>query len=410
VYNAGEWHLFYQHNPYSTRWDNMHWGHAVSRDLMHWEELPVALYPDPLGPCFSGSAVVDRAGTTGFQTGAEPAMVCIYTAAGNPAVQCLAYSTDRGRTWAKYAGNPVLPHIIGGNRDPKVIWYAPGRCWVMALYLDQNDYGLFSSPDLKRWERLSTVTVPGCSECPEFFEIPVAGKAGETRWVFYGGTGAHLIGRFDGKTFTPESGPHALHRGNCFYASQTYNDAPDGRRVLIGWGTVSMPGMPFNQMMTQPVDLTLRETAEGLRLFVQPVPELARLHGTAVEMGETAVAPGETPVSGIDTEALHLRAEFAAGDAAAFGLTLRGVSVTYDARAQQLECCGLAAPLKPEGGKVTLEAIVDRTSIEIFANDGTVYMPVGVVPAEKNRGAALFSREAPTRLVRLQAWPLKPVW
>jgi fructan beta-fructosidase len=410
VYHAGEWHLFYQHNPYSTRWDNMHWGHAVSPDLMHWQELPVALYPDPLGPCFSGSAVVDRQNTAGFQQGAEPAMVCIYTAAGNPVVQCLAYSTDRGRTWAKYAGNPVLGHIIGGNRDPKVLWYAPGNCWIMALFLDANDYGLFSSPDLKRWERLGTVTVPGSSECPEFFEIPVDGTPAETRWVFYGGNGSYLVGRFDGRTFTPESGPHALHHGNCFYASQTFTDAPSDRRVLIAWGTVGMPGMPFNQMMTQPVELTLRGTDEGLRLFVEPVAELAGLHERPIRLGETAVPVGETPVAGVDAETLHLRAEFATGEAASFGLLVRGVGVSYDARAGRLECCGQVAPLKPEDGKVTLEVIVDRTSVEIFANRGRLYLPVGVLAPQKRRDLVLFSREAPTRLVSLEAWPLKPIW
>jgi|GEM_PF-50537 len=410
VYHAGEWHLFYQHNPYSTRWDNMHWGHAVSRDLMHWQELPVALYPDLLGPCFSGSAVVDRNNTAGFQTGAEPAMVCIYTAAGNPAVQCLAYSLDRGRTWTTYGGNPVLPHLIGGNRDPKVIWYGPGKCWIMALYLDANDYGLFSSPDLKRWERLCTVTVPGCSECPEFFEIPVAGRPGETRWVFYGGNGLHLVGRFDGKAFTPESGPLPLHYGNCFYASQTYNDAPDGRRVLVGWGTVTMPGMPFNQMMTQPVDLTLRETDEGLRLFVNPVPELATLHGPPVALGETALQAGETPVAGLEAEALHVRAEFEVGTSAAFGLLVRGVGITYDASTQRLECAGQGASLKPVGGRVALEVIADRTSLEVFANDGRVYLPVGVLLADQRAGVALVSRDAPTRLVRLSAWPLTSIW
>lgn len=410
VYHAGEWHLFYQHNPYSTRWDNMHWGHAVSPDLVHWQELPVALYPDALGPCFSGSAVVDTENTAGFQTGTEPALVCIYTAAGNPTVQCLAYSLDRGRTWAPYAGNPVLPQIIGGNRDPKVIWYAPGRCWIMALFLDQNDYGLFSSPDLKRWERLSTVTIPGSSECPEFFEVPVMGKPGESRWVFYGGNGLYLLGRFDGKTFTVESGPQALHHGSCFYASQTYNSAPDGRRVLIGWGTVSMPGMPFSQMMTFPVDLSLRATDAGLRLHVVPAPEISRLHERSVELGAQSVPVGETPVAGLEGEAFHIRAEFATGEATAFGLSVRGVAITYDAQAQRLDCGGRSAALPAEGGQVQLEIIADRTSLEVFANGGRVYLPVGVILPEAKRGIELFSRGAPTRVSRLQAWSLKSIW
>jgi len=410
VYCAGEWHLFYQHNPYSTEWDNMHWGHAVSRDLVHWQELPVALYPDALGPCFSGSAVVDEKNTAGFQTGAEKAIVCIYTAAGSPVVQCLAYSNDRGRTWTKYQGNPVLPHIIGGNRDPKVIWYAPERKWVMALFLDQNDYGLFSSPDLKQWERLCTVTIPGTAECPEFFEIPVEGRAGETRWVFYGGNGQYLIGRFDGKTFTAESGPHALNRGNCFYASQTFNGAPDGRRIQIAWGTTGMPGMPFNQMMDFPVDLTLHETDEGLRLFVVPVREIAALHQDGKQWKDVVLQPGTNPLSGLSGELFHIRAEFETGDAGAFGVTVRGIPVTYDAKAEQLTCRGCSVPLKPENGRVRLELLADRTTLEVFANHGRVYMPIGVIAPEANRSLEVFIRAGTTTMRSLEVWPLKSTW
>ena len=154
------------------------------------------------------------------------------------------------------------------NRDPKVIWYAPEKKWVMALFLNNNDYELLSSKDLKQWERMSKVTIPDCGECPEFFEIAVDGNKPDTRWIFYGGNGRYLVGKFDGKTFTQESGPHSLHSGNAWYASQTFNDIPaeDGRRILIAWGQVELPGMPFNQMMGAPVALTLRTTADALRL------------------------------------------------------------------------------------------------------------------------------------------------
>ncbi|MGC3958526.1 MAG: glycoside hydrolase family 32 protein [Verrucomicrobiota bacterium] len=238
VYYQGEYHLFYQHNPYGWGWGNMHWGHAVSKDLVHWEELPVALYPDEHGTMFSGSAVVDWNNTTGFQTGEEKPLVAMFTAAGKPFTQGIAFSNDRGRTWTKYKNNPVLPHIAAENRDPKVVWYAPGKKWVMALYLDKSDYALFSSPDLKRWQKLSDVTLPGDSECPDFFEIAVAGDPLNSRWVFYGANGMYLVGKFDGTTFTPETKPLALQHGNTWYASQTYSDIPtvDGRRILVPWG------------------------------------------------------------------------------------------------------------------------------------------------------------------------------
>ncbi|HWQ91869.1 MAG TPA: glycoside hydrolase family 32 protein, partial [Clostridia bacterium] len=274
VFYKGEYHLFYQHNPYGWGWGNMHWGHAVSPDLVHWKELPIALYPDEHGTMFSGSAVVDWNNTAGFQSGSEKPLVAMFTAAGKPFTQGLAFSNDRGRTWTKYENNPVLPHIVAENRDPKVIWHAPEQKWVMALYLDESDYALFASKDLKRWEKLSDVRIPGDSECPEFFEMPVEGREGETRWVFYGASGRHLVGKFDGTTFKPEGGPQELQRGNCWYASQTYSDIParDGRRILIPWGRMTArevpfhQGMPFNQMMGLPVELTLRNTDDGLRL------------------------------------------------------------------------------------------------------------------------------------------------
>jgi fructan beta-fructosidase len=212
MYYRGEYHLFYQHNPYGWKWGNMHWGHAISRDLVHWQELGDALYPDALGTMFSGSGVVDWGNTAGLQTGEEKTLVCIYTAAGDtsalskgqPFTQCIAASNDRGRSWRKYEGDPVLGHIVAHNRDPKVIWHAPTGRWIMALYLDKNDYALFASPDLKGWTRICDVALPGCSECPDLFELPVDGEAANTRWVFWGANGTYRLGAFDGRGFVPE--------------------------------------------------------------------------------------------------------------------------------------------------------------------------------------------------------------
>ncbi len=412
VFYKGEYHLFYQHNPYGWGWGNMTWGHAVSRDLVHWRELPNALYPDEHGTMFSGSAVVDWNNTAGLQTGVEKTLVCIFTAAGHPFTQGIAYSNDRGRTWTKYQENPVLGHVAGENRDPKVIWYAPEKKWIMALYLEQDKYALFSSPDLKHWQKMSEVVIPGDSECPEFFQIAVDGDKQNPRWIFYGGKGLYLIGKFDGTTFAPESGPHAMQEGNCFYASQTYNDIPpaDGRRILIPWGGMATPGMPFNQMMGIPVELTLRTTDAGLQLFANPVRELTSLRARSHIIKPQTLAPGENPLGGVKGELLDVTAEFTLGDATEIGFKLRGVPVTYDVKKRELSCGDKQALLEPEDGKIQLRILVDRTSIDIFGNHGRLYMPMGVIVPADNTSLEVFARGGDAKIDSLNVFELKPAW
>lgn len=412
VWQDGEYHLFYQHNPYGWAWGNMHWGHAVSPDLVHWQELPDALHPDALGTMFSGSAVVDAEDTAGF---GRNALVCIYTAAGGtnresegqPFTQCIAYSTDRGRTWTKYAGNPVLGHIVGGNRDPKVFWYAPTRSWVMALYLDADVFALFGSKDLKSWEKLSDVPFPGTNECPEFFEIAVDGHANDTRWVFYGGNGRYLIGRFDGKAFTPESGPYPLNLGNCFYASQTYNNVPDGRRIQVAWGQVELRGMPFNQMMDFPVELTLRTTEEGPRLFAWPVREIESLYANTREWADRPI--GEGFATRVEGGLFDATAAIECTGAETVTLAARGLEIVYNTGRAELRCGDKTAPLRPDDGRIELRVLVDRVSVEIFANGGRVYMPMGRIAPEDDTSLAARA-QGDARIERLVVHTLKPAW
>jgi fructan beta-fructosidase len=412
VFYGGEYHLFYQHNPYGWNWGNMHWGHAVSKDLVHWKELPEALYPDQHGTMFSGSAVVDWNNTAGLQKGREKTLVCIFTAAGKPFTQGIAYSNDRGRSWKKHAGNPVLPHIAAENRDPKVIWYAPANKWVMALYLDKSDFALFESRNLREWQRMSDVLLPGASECPEFFEIPVEGQKGETRWVFYGGNGRYLVGRFDGRKFTSESSPKELNYGNCFYASQTYTDIPakDGRRILVPWGQMATPGMPFNQMMGIPVELTLRNTTDGLQLSANPVKELNTLRSRSHRLPSSSLTPGINPLKDLRGELLDLNTEITPGTATTITLNLRGVPVVYDVQAQTLVCQGKKASLKPENGRIQLRLLVDRTSIDIFGNQGRLYMPMGVIIPADNRTLELSVKGGNATVHSLEVHQLKSAW
>jgi fructan beta-fructosidase len=406
VYYKGEYHLFYQHNPYGWDWGNMHWGHAVSKDLVRWQELPVALYPRQFGDwCFSGSAVVDAANTSGFKSGKEDVLVAAYTSTGRG--ECLAYSNDRGRTWTDYAGNPVVKHQ---GRDPRLLWHGPTRRWVMAVY-DEHEgkrwIAFHTSPDLKRWQFQSRIE--GFFECPDLFELPVAGGKAPSKWVLYAGDGKYVLGNFDGKSFKVESGKHQLWYGN-FYAAQTFNNSPDGRRVQIGWGNgITFPGMPFNQQMTVPCVLTLRPTPEGVRMFAQPVREVETLRRKRQAWADRVLKAGDTLRAG-EGDLFDFRGDFTPVDAAAFGVNVRGVPVVYDVDKRTLSCQGRTAPLAPDQGRVRLRLLIDRGSLEVFGNDGRVALSVGVTPAADKRAVEVFSRGGSTRVRSLELFKLHSAW
>ncbi|MBM4040907.1 MAG: glycoside hydrolase family 32 protein, partial [Planctomycetes bacterium] len=440
VFHKGEYHLYYQHNPYGWSWGNMHWGHAVSKDLVRWTELPIAIYPFRYGDwVFSGSAVVDKANTGGWKKGDEDVLVAAYTSTGRG--EAIAYSLDRGRTFTDYEGNPVVKHA---GRDPKLIWYggrdgwmnggmdgkkekkpihpsiqssthpAPSGHWVMAVYDEfqgKRWIAFHTSPNLKDWTFQSRAE--GYYECPEIFELPVDGDKAKTRWIVYAADGAYAVGSFDGKAFTPDhQGKHRFNWGNCFYASQTFSDIPpeDGRRIQIAWGRIDHKDMPFNQMMNFPVVLTLRATEEGVRMFAEPVREIELLHAKKHAWSGLTLKEGDNPLKGIEGDLFHIVAEIEPGDAAQAGFTIRGTPVAYDAKAQQLDAKGCKAPLKPEGGKIRLEILVDRTSVEVFANAGRIYMPVGAIPPDDNRSLEAFAKGGTAKLLSLEVHELRSAW
>lgn len=417
VFYQGEYHLFYQHNPYGWDWGNMHWGHAVSPDLVHWQELPEALYPDEHGTMYSGSVVVDWNNTSGFQAGSEPPLVALFTAAGNPFSQGLAFSNDRGRTWTKYASNPVLGHIVAENRDPKVVWFAPEKKWVMALYLDRNDFAIFESPDLRQWRKLQDFTLPGDAECPGFFEIPLEGDPHDaSRWIFHGANGVYVVGQFDGRKFTSETQPRQLQSGNCWYASQVFSDIParDGRCILIPWGRLPdgeiFRGMKFNQMMGLPVELTLQSTGSGEVLAVNPVRELASLRQRTHVIEPQPLTPGRNPLAGIRGELFEVEAEIAIGTAKEITFDLRGVAVTYSVEGRQLGCLDRQTELAPQDGRIVLRFFVDRASVEIFGGDGTLYMPMATALSPEDRGLSLSCQGGAGRILLLKVHELRSSW
>ena len=242
VYYDGEYHLFFQHSPGWMNHAPNTWGHAVSTDLVHWEQLGPGIEPDEYGWIWSGSAVVDWHNTAGLQQGDEATIIAAYTTGGygdppNPCVQSIAYSNDRGRTFTPYEGNPVLGHIRASNRDPKIIWHEPTGRWIMALFLDGIDFALYASADLKSWEPLCEFEVEGTGECPDLFELAVDGDASNTKWVFWGAAGVYRLGNFDGSTMTFETDAIKCELGPNGYAAQTWSDIPaeDGRCLQISW-------------------------------------------------------------------------------------------------------------------------------------------------------------------------------
>ncbi len=417
VYFDGEYHLFYQHNPYGWNWGNMHWGHAVSKDLVHWREIPEALYPDEHGTMYSGSAVVDWHNTAGFQTGKDPALVAMFTAAGKPFTQGIAYSNDRGRTWTKYDKNPVLGHIAAENRDPKVVWYAPEKKWVMALYLDHNDFALFSSPDLKNWEKLSDVNLPDDSECPNFFQVPLDGNTNALRWVFFGASGVYWVGKFDGQKFTPEGRPQRLQNGNCWYASQVFSDIPaaDGRCILIPWGRLPdgeiFRGMTFNQMMGLPVELTLHSEPSGApALRVSPARELKSLRAQTHTIKPQRLTANANPLADIKGELFEIEADFKVGNAGELTFDLRGIPVTYNVASRQLSCLDRHTTLSPKDGRISLHIFLDRQSVDIFGDDGRLYLPMAAKMSPQNHDLKLSCRGGAVEIESLKVHELKSAW
>lgn len=424
VFYEGQYHLFFQHNPLGNEWGNMTWGHAVSPDLLHWTQRPDAITPDELGTIFSGSAVVDWKNTSGLGKDGQPPLIAMYTAAGgtNDAskgkkfTQCLAYSNDKGKTWIKYDKNPVLGHVAGENRDPKVIWHEPTGKWVMALYLEGDRFAIYNSPDLKQWTTLHEVRAPQTSgECPDFFPLAVDGDASNTKWVFTVADAKYLIGSFDGTTFKPETDVLQVDFGRGYqnYAVQTYSDIPDsdGRRIQIGWlRNGKFPRMPFNGQMSFPSELTLKSTAAGPRLFRTPIREVATLHDKVRTWTDLKLAPGENPLADLNGDLFHIRAEIEPGDARAVGFIIRGEPVRYTVAEKKLAALGeLPADLKD--GRLTLEILVDRTTIETFVNNGQAAASSTFLPSSDERPPlSLFSEDGTATVRSLTVATLKSTW
>jgi sucrose-6-phosphate hydrolase SacC (GH32 family) len=425
VYYKGVYHMSYQHMPPGRPGAYKDWGQAISTDLVHWKILTSSLTPHKTwGGCWSGSAVVDHNNTTGFKNGPEDPIIAILTNGGVPGVgpqntQCIAYSNDGGMTFTYYDKNPVLGHIVAENRDPKVVWFEPTKKWIMAIYLTGNKYGLFSSADMKSWEHICDLNLPGVTECPDLFEMAVDGNKDNKKWVFWGATGNYLVGSFDGKIFKPEGGLLKTDNGNSFYAAQTWSNIPDsdGRRIQIAWMADGVFGpkavklkLGWDQQMNFPTEVKLRTTPAGIRMFRLPVKELELLHNKESKWSDVSLTVGKNLFDGISGELFDIRMEIDPVNASTIDIDIRGEKVRYDHKKNTLTCLGRTVPLTPENGRIKLQILVDRTSLEVFGNDGLVVLTSCFLPADENKNISLTTGSGAAKVISAHVYTLHSIW
>ena len=463
VYFEGEYHLFYQYNPEGIQWGNMSWGHAVSTDLVHWEHLPVALAMEDGIMIFSGSAVVDKDNTSGLCDSPDGCMIAIYTAHTDSLQnQAIAYSNDRGRSWTKYEGNPVLDENMKDFRDPKVFWYEEDQKWVMALAIPQEQkIRFYESANLIDWEQMSEFGpagfIDGIWECPDLFKLQVP-ETGEEKWVLLvsyntpddGSSMQYFVGEFDGTNFTNDNSDDlilTLDYGRDFYAAVTWNNTPDDRRLMIGWMNnwlygEEIPTEPWRSAQSLVRRLNLNAFPEGVRLTQVPVEGVQKirkqlLHDEVVELQEGDNYLSLENVQGkqleiiaeFEYEAIETQAE-AENLAGEFGVKVfkgqdQETVIGYDVATQQLymdrtnsgdtsfheSFAERTVALMPvDDGTVKLHIFVDHSVVEVFGNDGYAAMTNRIFPNPAQDEVEIYSIGGKVTLKSLDIWEMESIW
>jgi len=438
VYYDGEFHLYYQHYPFGYYWGQPNWGHAVSTDLVHWKQLPDVLLRHELAGSWSGSSVVDYDNTAGFKTGETDPIIAFYTTStyygdDDAATQNLAYSNDKGRTFKLYENNPVIGDrrdVLGtyNARDPKVFWHEETQKWIMVVF-ERIGNSIFTSDNLKDWKYQSHIET--FWECPELFELPVDGDPNNTKWVMYGVSGDYLIGDFNGKEFLPETGMFNYLQGK-FFAAQTFNNVPesDGRKIQVGyieipgWVEIPEPNPPFNGLMSFPTELTLRKTANGIRMFNEPVKEIEKLHTKNHLWNSLTVEEANEKLEEVDSGLLHVKFEIENINAIAYSVIFDDDILYYTLKPNMFyfnhdydDAESFTMKYLPELGsnKIYYEFIVDKTSLEVYIDHGRFTMILPRKLNSKNKGMSFAAGDGgqtinDIKINNLEVYEMKSIW
>lgn len=422
-YQDGLYHIFYQFNPVTTSRGpgfDMHWGHSVSKDLIHWEEWPVAIFPNATGQCFSGTTVMQQHPIPGLNENVKLPAPVMFFAATEPFSQHIATTPDGGHTWKRFAGNPVVPNIGDGDRDPKVIWHEASQHYIMVLYVGSPDtYRILRSKDLIHWEQ--TDSLPNWFECPEFIPVKSA-VTGEDLMLLYGGhhtskddpdpvdsNSCYQLGRFDGKKFTPITKVHKAHLGPNFYAALIFMNEPKGRPIMMGWAQgTRFPGENFNQCASVPLQMQLKAINGEDKLCFEPTEELNALRGQPlVKLSNVTVAEANTKLQSLGKDAaldVVLRLRPAAQGSTK--VTVRGLNFSYDAATKTLTRGDQPTTLHPRAS-LNARFLIDRGIVESFWNSGEAAYTMSSLHTDN--GPA-FAIEGDAMIEELVVYPAANIW
>jgi fructan beta-fructosidase len=455
IFLNGAYNLYYQHNPSENKWGHMSWGHATSTDLVHWNNLPVAIpeivTKDTTTWIYSGSAVLDKNNTSGFGKNGKAPIVAIFTAdqpKQKKESQFIAYSNDGGLTYTQYAGNPVIDLNMRDFRDPNVFWHEPTKQWIMTVAMvDEHMVRIYGSKNLKQWTKLSDFGPAGYTkngwECPSLLPLVVDGNASNIKWVLFVSSGGehgplmqYYVGDFDGTSFKNNNDANkvlTVDYGDAFYAAIAWRDAPENKKILLGWlQNGRKETFPWKGQMSIPHDLSLKTTDEGLRLIQSPsglISKSLSKHANSVLTKKNMTVDGNVELSAdgrFNSNSNWIDAEFEVKASHKTGFVLtekkgtsKKVIVGYDAAKQELfvDCTGSetgnkdsrnliqTAPLKPVNGIVRIQILLDRSSLEVFGNGGERVISTMIYPDNDATGVAIFA-EGKTLIRSLKMWDL----
>ncbi|MDR2910654.1 MAG: glycoside hydrolase family 32 protein [Bacteroidales bacterium] len=423
LYYDSEYHMFYQYLPNNANNSaDLEWGHASSKNMVNWKHNPVTFNAENC-KILSSSIIIDENNTLGKQTGAEKTLLMF-----NISQSCglrIAYSTNKGIMWNNLEKNPVMPHSEADNmRDPNIFWHEQTQKWIMVLNREINDNSrgasIYSSNNLINWEWESDIA--NLKGTPSLVSIKVANRPEETKWILFDEDGSYIIGDFDGETFSPETAKAASDYGINYFAPKTWNYIPaeDGRIIQIAWmnGENYYPNMPFSGQMTFPAELKINKLNSEYKLTKLPVREIASLHGKHHNFTDKNIIPGlnYNPLKNIKGECFHIIAEFDVKTSNNFGFMIRngrkdiGTEILYNVTNETLSVFGTTVPVQLIDNKISIEILIDRASIEVFANGGQVTITNNFTPVEGANGYILYNNGGELMIKKMDIYAINTAW